>query len=101
MSHSVLKVPQSVIERMKSYYASDITSLSVQGAVFQAKPEGCTITAYQSGKVLFQGKTPQRKLNAGQHRPKPRPTKNRRKAAHPFRLSAAGRYRLHVCHRLR
>ncbi|MCY8026159.1 ribonuclease HIII [Bacillus sonorensis] len=56
MSHSVLKVPQSVIERMKSYYRSDITSLSVQGAVFQAKPEGCTITAYQSGKVLFQGK---------------------------------------------
>ncbi|MGR3207735.1 ribonuclease HIII [Bacillus glycinifermentans] len=56
MSHSVLKVPQSVIERMKSHYRSDITSLSVQGAVFQAKPQGCTITAYKSGKVLFQGK---------------------------------------------
>ncbi|MED1740376.1 ribonuclease HIII [Bacillus swezeyi] len=56
MSHSVLKVPQPVIERMQSYYRSDITSQLVQGAVFQAKPQGCTITAYRSGKVLFQGK---------------------------------------------
>ncbi|NPC93667.1 ribonuclease HIII [Bacillus sp. WMMC1349] len=56
MSHSVLKVSQSVIENMKTYYQADITSLSIQGAVFQAKPQGCTITAYRSGKVLFQGK---------------------------------------------
>ncbi|MDI5790828.1 DUF3378 domain-containing protein [Bacillus licheniformis] len=42
---------------MQSHYGPDITSLSVQGAVFQAKPQGCTITAYRSGKVLFQGKT--------------------------------------------
>ncbi|MEC1241939.1 DUF3378 domain-containing protein, partial [Bacillus paralicheniformis] len=56
MSHSVLKVPPSVIERMQSHYGPHMTSLSVQGAVFQAKPQGCTITAYRSGKVLFQGK---------------------------------------------
>ncbi|MBR8664137.1 ribonuclease HIII [Bacillus paralicheniformis] len=56
MSHSVLKVPPSVIERMQSHYRPHMTSLSVQGAVFQAKPQGCTITAYRSGKVLFQGK---------------------------------------------
>ncbi|MDA1477546.1 ribonuclease HIII [Bacillus changyiensis] len=56
MSHSVLKVSQSVIEKMKTYYQADITSLSIQGAVFQAKPQSCTITAYRSGKVLFQGK---------------------------------------------
>ncbi|WFA04060.1 ribonuclease HIII [Bacillus sp. HSf4] len=56
MSHSVLKVPYPVIERMQDHYRSDLTSQSVQGAVFQAKPQGCTITAYRSGKVLFQGK---------------------------------------------
>ncbi|MDA7027156.1 ribonuclease HIII [Bacillus sp. CLL-7-23] len=56
MSHSVLKVSQSVIEKMKKYYQADITPLSIQGAVFQAKPQSCTITAYRSGKVLFQGK---------------------------------------------
>lgn len=56
MSHSVLKVPPSVIERMQSHYEPHMTYLSVQGAVFQAKPQGCTITAYRSGKVLFQGK---------------------------------------------
>jgi len=56
VSHSVLKVPPSVIERMQSHYEPHMTSLSVQGAVFQAKPQGCTITAYRSGKVLFQGK---------------------------------------------
>lgn len=70
MSHSVLKLPQSVIERMKSHYRSDITSLSVQGAVFQAKPQGCTITAYKSGKVLFQGKTPKQKPDGGRLLPK-------------------------------
>ena len=41
---------------MQSHYEPHMTSLSVQGAVFQAKPQGCTITAYRSGKVLFQGK---------------------------------------------
>ncbi|MCC9021204.1 ribonuclease HIII [Bacillus nakamurai] len=56
MSHSVIKVSASAIEQMKQSYAGSITPSVPQGAVFQAKPPGCTITAYRSGKVLFQGK---------------------------------------------
>ena len=56
MSHSVIKVSLSAIDQMKMTYSGSLTASVPQGAVFQAKPPGCTITAYQSGKVLFQGK---------------------------------------------
>lgn len=56
MSHSVIKVSLSAIDQMKTTYSGSLTASVPQGAVFQAKPPGCTITAYQSGKVLFQGK---------------------------------------------
>ncbi|MCY8858721.1 ribonuclease HIII [Bacillus atrophaeus] len=56
MSHSVIKVSKSVIEQMRASYGSSLSPSVPQGAIFQAKPPGCTITAYQSGKVLFQGK---------------------------------------------
>ncbi len=51
----VLKVNLSIIEKMKRHYASDITDTIPQGGVFLAKIPGCTITAYKSGKVMFQG----------------------------------------------
>ncbi|WP_243572154.1 ribonuclease HIII [Bacillus stercoris] len=56
MSHSVIKVSLSAIDQMKMTYSGSLTASVPQGAIFQAKPPGCTITAYQSGKVLFQGK---------------------------------------------
>lgn len=40
---------------MKSVYAQHLTDTLPPGALFQAKVPGCTITAYKSGKVLFQG----------------------------------------------
>ncbi|WP_224740951.1 ribonuclease HIII [Bacillus sp. 28A-2] len=40
---------------MKSAYAHHLTDTLPPGALFQAKVPGCTITAYRSGKVLFQG----------------------------------------------
>ncbi len=40
---------------MKEHYFSVLTGKVPPGAVFSAKPAGCTVTAYKSGKVLFQG----------------------------------------------
>ena len=55
MSNTVLTVTKEIISKMKEHYKSAITSSNPPGSVFVAKPNGCTITAYKSGKVLFQG----------------------------------------------
>lgn len=55
LSNIVLKVSHSVLSSMKTHYADDLTAKLPTGAVFCAKRNGCTITAYKSGKVLFQG----------------------------------------------
>ncbi|MEI4791262.1 ribonuclease HIII [Bacillus sp. FJAT-53060] len=55
MPQSVLKATSENIKKMKSVYAHHLTDTLPPGALFQAKIPGCTITAYQSGKVLFQG----------------------------------------------
>jgi ribonuclease HIII len=57
LANSVIKVDLSIINQMKSHYAANISDKTPQGAVFSAKANGCTITAYKSGKVLFQGGT--------------------------------------------
>ncbi len=71
------------MEQMKQSYAGSLTPAVPQGAVFQAKPPGCTITAYRSGKVLFQGKTPAQKRPAGERlrrRKQRKPSKSGRSA---------------------
>ncbi|MEH7223020.1 ribonuclease HIII [Bacillus sp. JJ1566] len=55
MSNTVLKCTPGTIEKMKTHYKSQLQDKVPQGGVFVAKPSGCTITAYKSGKVLFQG----------------------------------------------
>jgi ribonuclease HIII len=40
---------------MKSYYGKYLVDKNPPGSTFAAKTPGCMITAYQSGKVLFQG----------------------------------------------
>lgn len=45
---------QEVIEAMKNFYKDQLET-PPQGAYFRARSEGAVITAYQSGKVLFQG----------------------------------------------
>ncbi|ANB55499.1 ribonuclease HIII [Anoxybacillus sp. B7M1] len=56
MAHYVIQATESTIKRMEQYYNSYITGHLPAGALFVAKKNGCTITAYRSGKVLFQGK---------------------------------------------
>lgn len=55
MSNCVIKVDSSKLAKLKDYYQPFLLEKIPQGAVFTAKKEGCTITAYRSGKVLFQG----------------------------------------------
>lgn len=55
MSNIVLTVSQDTLLKMKDYYQNSLQPKVPQGGIFMAKPSGCTITAYKSGKVMFQG----------------------------------------------
>lgn len=57
MPQRVDVIPQETINKMKYFYRNALTS-TPQGAIFRAKTENATVTAYKSGKVLFQGSTP-------------------------------------------
>ncbi|RDW21620.1 ribonuclease HIII [Oceanobacillus chungangensis] len=46
------------INKMKHYYTDSLTT-TPQGAIFRAKTPQAVITAYKSGKVLFQGNAPE------------------------------------------
>ncbi|WP_053218969.1 ribonuclease HIII [Virgibacillus senegalensis] len=63
MPQLVLKMDNKTMEKMKVYY-QDYLKSAPTGSVFAAKTPNCTITAYRSGKVLFQGKAPDKE--AGQ-----------------------------------
>lgn len=55
MAQRVLILDNSIIEKMKIFYQEDLATKLPPGAVFSAKPLNCSVTAYKSGKVLFQG----------------------------------------------
>ncbi|MBW8351204.1 ribonuclease HIII [Bacillus sp. IITD106] len=55
MANIVIQLPLSQIEKMDSYYKDYKTDKTPPGAIFIAKKNGCTVTAYRSGKVMFQG----------------------------------------------
>ncbi len=55
LANSVIKVNEKTIKDMEQFYKVHRTDKTPPGAIFSAKANGCTITAYKSGKVLFQG----------------------------------------------
>lgn len=56
MSNSiVIQTSSTVIEDMKQQYKHSLSPKTPQGGIFMAKVPSCTITAYTSGKVMFQG----------------------------------------------
>jgi len=57
MSQQVHVLPEDTIKEMKAYYRKYLQS-TPPGAVFRAKTKQAVITAYKSGKVLFQGSIP-------------------------------------------
>ncbi len=55
MGNTVIQANSALTSKMKDYYKDTLVGKLPPGAVFSAKPAGCTVTAYKSGKVLFQG----------------------------------------------
>lgn len=55
MSSAVLKLTKPEIQKLKNYYADYLLLKKVPYSEFSAKKNGVSITAYTSGKVLFQG----------------------------------------------
>nr|WP_315363574.1 ribonuclease HIII [Cytobacillus firmus] len=55
MTQVVLLKKASEISKMKAHYSGSLNDKQPPGSVFAAKVPGCSITAYKSGKVLFQG----------------------------------------------
>ncbi|PLT32332.1 ribonuclease HIII [Bacillus sp. V5-8f] len=60
MSNVVLILSPEKIESMKIHYSAHLAEKTPPGGIFAAKPANCTITAYKSGKVLFQGAASQK-----------------------------------------
>ncbi|SET43863.1 ribonuclease HIII [Oceanobacillus limi] len=58
MAQNVFLLSKQKIEAMKQYYHKSLTNVP-QGAIFRAKTTNAVITAYKSGKVMFQGSSPQ------------------------------------------
>lgn len=59
MPQVVLTLPIEKLRTLKEHYRKQLKEPTPQNAYFAAKTPSCTITAYQSGKVLFQGKDPE------------------------------------------
>lgn len=55
MGQQVLLLDAHLIQKMREFYQDNLQSKLPPGAIFSAKPINCTVTAYKSGKVLFQG----------------------------------------------
>ncbi|MGX7204432.1 ribonuclease HIII [Enterococcus pingfangensis] len=55
MSSAVLKLSKAEIQKLKTYYSDHLLNKKVPYSEFSAKKNGTSITAYTSGKVLFQG----------------------------------------------
>ncbi|MDX8046649.1 ribonuclease HIII [Gracilibacillus sp. S3-1-1] len=54
MSNVVLQFPKNELAKVKSYYEQYITKIPAN-SLFLAKVNNVTVTAYKSGKVMFQG----------------------------------------------
>lgn len=55
MGNVVINLGMTEIMKMQDYYANQLLDKNPPGSVFAAKTPACMVTAYKSGKVLFQG----------------------------------------------
>lgn len=55
LSNVVLKKDRLELEQIRKYYENYLIEKVPQGGLFSAKTANCTITAYKSGKIMFQG----------------------------------------------
>ncbi|MCP3030522.1 ribonuclease HIII [Halobacillus sp. A1] len=59
MPQVVLTLSKERLSKLKDHYRTSLKPITPNHAAFAAKTPNCTITAYPSGKVLFQGKNPE------------------------------------------
>ncbi|MCZ0754829.1 ribonuclease HIII [Anoxybacillus sp. J5B_2022] len=90
MSNYVINAKEQMIRQMKQHYASNIVPQLPQGALFVAKLSGCTITAYRSGKVLFQGKDAEKEAKRWDSRSGPQTSKEETPISGLATVSAIG-----------
>lgn len=55
MANTVINTTIEEINKMKEHYKPYLSEKTPPGSVFFARKNGCVITAYKSGKVMFQG----------------------------------------------
>lgn len=55
MANTVIQISMTEIQKIKAYYEAYVTDKIPQGGLFVIKAPTFTITAYRSGKVMFQG----------------------------------------------
>ncbi|MBV7506048.1 ribonuclease HIII [Bacillus sp. sid0103] len=63
MGNVVLNLEMNKIMEMRGYYGKNLIDKNIPGSVFAAKTSACMITAYKSGKVLFQGNDSEREAS--------------------------------------
>ncbi|MFG6148323.1 ribonuclease HIII [Halobacillus sp. B23F22_1] len=63
MPQVVLKLPKTKLAELKKHYRTFLKSSTPTHAAFAARTPHCTVTAYTSGKVLFQGQNPEAEAN--------------------------------------
>ncbi|WP_165003738.1 MULTISPECIES: ribonuclease HIII [unclassified Enterococcus] len=63
MSNVIIKTSKQQIEKMKEAYQRFLLPKKIPYTIFAAKKNGTTITAYTSGKVMFQGANAQAEAN--------------------------------------
>ncbi|MFC7061581.1 ribonuclease HIII [Halobacillus seohaensis] len=89
MPQVVLTLPKHHLDELKKYYRPSLKSNTPNHASFAAKTVNCTITAYPSGKVLFQGKDPEaesdkwEKGNKSKKKDTPSSNKKEKHSFHP------------------
>jgi len=88
MGNVVLQLDTVKINEMKMYYEKQLLDKTISGSVFAAKTSSCMITAYKSGKVLFQGNNCEKE--AGKWGGSSESTATKKTAAKPAKSIAKG-----------
>jgi ribonuclease HIII len=81
MGNVVIIQDLDVIKKMKDYYSASLLEKNPPGSIFAAKTSSCMITAYKSGKVLFQGSAGEEEAKKWGETPAKKPASTQKKPA--------------------
>lgn len=79
MGNVVLIQNSNEMMKMKNYYSANLLEKTPPGSIFAAKTSSCMITAYKSGKVLFQGRSGEDEAKKWGNAPALKPTSSQKK----------------------